>query len=401
MQRAAVIAAGALIVAATAWAGSGSSLWNWFIIPGVAHVPGAQGTFWSTDISIVNPYLWQSITVRVEFLEINRDNTNRPSATYILGPGQARAVSDIVWTAFGVEASGSLIVSTDDGASFTTCARTYTGTAATYGQTENGQKMVHGGGDTAYVAGINQSTRFRTNVGAVNASDDPITVRARVYSDDGTIQGTKSFALQPWSHAQVSVASFAPNFGTGYVKWDCPSSGWGIQWVAYASVVDNTTGDAVFIEERADEEYTQYQHSLDLSGWWSGTFSGPLGTWDGFASVWQYGAELSALLFDSDGYLQGEMWGFEEQGNLSFEGGYSWNMYCWNDYLTDGGATATEWSISGSYTMVGDCVNGVTTFDLEPSSGPAFKARVGSHMLRYSGRNGARLGGDWPQSAAR
>jgi len=401
MKRGVLVAACLLIMATTAWAGSGSSLWDWYIIPGVAHVPGAQGTFWRTDVSIVNPYPWRSITVDVRFLEINQDNTYAPSVSYTIGPGQSRAISDIVWTAFGVEASGSLIVSTQDEAYFTTCARTYTGAEATYGQTENGQKMVLGSGDTAYVAGITQSGRFRTNVGAVNASDSPATVRARVYSDNGVLQGTKNFAIQPWSHAQVSVASFAPNFGTGYVKWDCTSSGWDAQWVAYASVVDNATGDAVFIEERADYQYTQYHHTLDLTGWWAGNFSGPLGSWSGYAWVTQQGASIDAMLFNSDGYPEGGVWGFEELGSLTFEGGYSWNLNCWYDYLSDGGATATQWSISGSYTMVGDCADGVTTFYLEPTSGPAFKDHVTSRTLQRPGRPETRLGGSRPAPGPR
>jgi hypothetical protein len=261
--------------------------------------------------------------------------------------------------------------------------------------------MVAGSGDTAYVAGINQSGRFRTNIGAVNASDEEITLRARVYSDNGGLQGTKNFAIQPWSHVQAAVASFAPNFGTGYVRWDCTSSGWGFQWVAYASVVDNTTGDAVFIEERADYQYTQYHHTLDLTGWWAGNLSGPVGDWYGYAWVSQNGADVSAMLFDSEGYLQGDVWGFEEMGTITFEDGYSWNMYCFSDYLTDGSATATQWSISGFYTMVGDCVNGVTTFYLEPSSGPAFKAAVSPRLLQRPDRHEARLGKGWPEPAQR
>ena len=64
-----------LCVASVTFAGAGSSLASAYLIPAAAHLPGQGHTYWMTDLSIVNPYTWRSITVGIFYLPGDHDNS--------------------------------------------------------------------------------------------------------------------------------------------------------------------------------------------------------------------------------------------------------------------------------------------------------------------------------------
>lgn len=367
-----------------AFAASGSSLWDWFVIPAAAHVEGAQGTFWRTDVTIVNPYGWRSITVEIRLLVTGQNNTSGPEHSFNIGANEQLVLEDVVLSTFGVTGTGALVLQSPDGAYFTVSARTYTGDSATFGQTENGQKNVCHADDNALIAGIRDDARYRTNIGVVNAASRPAEIRARVFSDGGSLVATKVFELEPWSHQQVSLRSFGGAVSSGYLRWDSLSTDY-TQWVAYASVVDESSGDAVFLEEREDAQLTQYRPTYDLDGWWFGSFSGPAGSGSLYVLVSQDGPSLDAYTFTLDGYMEVYVGGYVDGTAITIEGGYGNTIPCWNDYITGGQATATSSSISGSYQAIGDCYEGTTTFYLTPTSPPKFAAAATACTQQHRG----------------
>ncbi len=362
-------------------AGSGSSLWSAYRLPGVAHVPGANGTYWKTDVSIVNPYSWRTITVKIKFLEANKNNVGASTITTNVGPGQSKTIPDIIGGRFGKTASGALWLWTDDGSYFSTAARTYTGNSSTFGQTINGQKAVGKGSQVAYITGIRQDSGFRTNVGGMNTAASSIQLKFEVFNDNGVRKGSKILTLLPQSYAQIPVSSFASNFGTGWVKVTCLSSSDSIEWNAFASVVDNNSGDAVYLEERVDREYTKFQPYYDSTGWWYGHFSGPAGSDDVYVLISQSGAEVVAYPFTPNGWVQGALLGYENKGTFVIEGGYSFQRLCWYDYVSNGSATVRNNEISGSYQGQGSCIAGTTTFYVQPTSPPKFAAATSPEDL--------------------
>jgi len=373
-----------LASATGALAASGSSLWDWFVIPAAAHVEGAQNTFWRTDVTIVNPYAWRSVTVEIRFLETGQNNTNGPERSFTIAASQQLVLEDVVFATFGVTGTGALVLESTDGAFFTASARTYTGDTETFGQTENGQKNVCHSDDNALIAGIRDNSRYRTNIGVVNAASRAAEIRARVYGDNGTLVATRVFELDPWSHQQVSLRSFGGAVSSGYLRWDCLTPDY-TQWVAYASVVDENSGDAVFLEEREDAQYTQYRSTYNLDGWWFGSFSGPAGSGSLYVLVYQDGPSLDAYTFTLDGYMEVYVGGYVDGTEITVEGGYGNTIPCWNDYITGGQATAASSSISGSYQAIGDCYEGTTTFYLTPTSPPKFAAAAAAFARRSEG----------------
>lgn len=261
----AVIAAGALLVTASGReaappAGNaglaaakllvqGSTLF----LPGAAHVTGAADTNWRTDLEVYNN---GAIMAQYEIALLERDQANHQpaTATFSLQPGRSVRYNDVLWTVFGFNGSAALRVSALSGAVMVS-SRTYNQTAiGTYGQ------FIGGAVESRAIAFSQQgriiqlthnqstTTGYRTNVGFVNTTGSPIVVRVDLFTSDGVLLGTRSYTLEAFMFTQKERI-----FGTvtqgdvsdGYVVvWtETPGAG----FFAYASVVDNRTGDPIYI----------------------------------------------------------------------------------------------------------------------------------------------------------
>jgi len=359
MRRVAVLAivsmlAGVGLGVRPALASTGYGFWNWYLLPSAASLPGLFGTFWRTDLNIVNPYQYKSITVTVKLLKELVDNTSAPERTFEVAPGAELVVADIVKTQFNAEGKGALVVWTEDGSYFTANARTYTGTPGTFGQGINGQSSVSTGRGRAFIAGVRNGGGFRTNIGAVNASATSATLIAEVFDTAGVPRGTKSFSLLPWSAQQVSLDSFAGQFGQGFVRWTCSSTSTSIDWVAYASVVDNASGDAVYLEERPDDVYTAYEPAFDLSGRWEGTLDlNGIGSEAVTITVYQDGALVYGYVYNSaTGCREMYLEGYETGGTVTFTGRpYLYDMR--SDRLSGTAIVVSETTLTGTFTGTG------------------------------------------------
>jgi hypothetical protein len=347
-------------------AGSGGSLADWFIIPVVAHAPGSAGTYWKSDLSIVNPYNWQEIRVYLQLLISDQANTNPPETSVIIPSGGSVYIEDVLDSYFNHEGTGALIVRTKDSRKFTVTARTYTGSSGgSFGQTENGQKLTNRGQEISFITGVKNGGGFRSNVGIVNISYFSATFKVYVYSSEGLLMGQETVVLDKWSHTQVSIRSIADSFDHGYVKvWCQAQASQDIKWVAYVSVVDNTSGDAVFLEERTDRQYTQYSPTLNLSGWWSGSIDDGNSSYMCKVYIEQDAATVQAYVFNNDWYLENTMSGYESQGVFTVTSGESWHGECLEEYTAWGNTIASMSRIFGSYNANGICISGQVTFDI-------------------------------------
>ena len=95
---------------------------------------------------------------------------------------------------------------------------------------------------------LRHDAAYRTNLGVVNVVDMPITVDVELYSDEGVRLGTKNIDLEGWEHQQVdgifaTVTGADVNDGYAVLRTTTRSG----RFLAYASVVDNATGDAIYI----------------------------------------------------------------------------------------------------------------------------------------------------------
>ena len=175
--------------------------------------------------------------------------------TYNLNAGLTVRYSDMVLAQFSFEGSGALRI-TPTGGRLVVTSRTYNQTATgTYGQFVPGlpedQAIVYGA--QGRLVQLSQSTStttgYRTNVGFVNATNMPIHVDAQLFTSTGAALGTVGCDLQAYDYQQIDriftkvpAASVADGFAV------LKTTTTGGRFFAYASVIDNATGDPVCVQ---------------------------------------------------------------------------------------------------------------------------------------------------------
>jgi hypothetical protein len=241
----------ALACASLALGASAAEFSDFYVIPVAAHLPGANGTTWRTDVAIQN---FQSTPVTVDFALVRSgeglaDNVVPLGSSVTIPPGGNMTIPDVL--ASQQNASGALLVGGDH--AFAITSRTFNSTAnGTFGQTVPAAQEIATSGDddasTLYVPGVVQNAKFRTNIGLVISATSPMTVTVSLNDANGQPAGTRTFnvASGVTTHVQFPVTSIAGSNldSAGAVIHITAGSG---TVIAYASVVDNTTGDASFI----------------------------------------------------------------------------------------------------------------------------------------------------------
>ncbi len=264
----ATLAAGALLVTASApdrpdsdVVGSSESLDqgqlllqdNSMFVPAAAHVSGAAGTNWRTDVEIYN-IGQQTAQYRIALLRKNQNNSNPVTVGFNLFSGQSVRYDDILQSIFNFDGSASLWITVQSGEVIVS-SRTYNETPdGTYGQYIGGaleaQAIQQGQDGRIIQLTHNRASNqgFRTNVGFLNCTSLDISVRAELYSWDGSLIGTKNYGLGPYMYTQIDrifEQVTQSDVSDGYVIVETLTPGGKL--FAYASVVDNRTGDPIYI----------------------------------------------------------------------------------------------------------------------------------------------------------
>lgn len=210
-------------------------------VPVVGRVPGANSTFWRSDVMLFNPTSsWLSLTLTY----------GGARKSLFLQGGETAAIADIL-SQFGVTSgTGALRVTWGSGTGPIVTSRTYTTVdgGGTYGQSIEG---VTAFGREAYVTGLRSDWSFRTNIGFVNAGDDMMSVEATLLSAGGSPVATATVQLMPRAQVQYGISALFPGVDAsslGNFTLQARSSSNAL--FAYGSVVDNASGDPVFFAGR-------------------------------------------------------------------------------------------------------------------------------------------------------
>jgi len=227
-------------------------------VPAAAAASGANGTYWSTTLWAINP---NDVEIRLDgaFLPAGQDNSAAPGSLQVVATIPARGATEVldVVSVLGFSGAGGLFLRAVDPATGDTPPEavevvTYTFTPSPAGGGNYGQGIpAEESGEQASVRcpGVRQDDSYRTNVGVLNTSPEEITVKIDVHASDGTVVGSGSWTLPPYSQKQVGVSSLGvSNLATGYVAVTRTSGSGG--FLAYISRVDNATGDAVYVPGR-------------------------------------------------------------------------------------------------------------------------------------------------------
>lgn len=211
------------------------------IVPVVGRSPGANGTFWRSDVTIFNPGSgWLSLTLRY----------GGKRKSLFLTANETVVIPDIV-EAMGFESgTGTLVASWDDSTGAIITTRNYTPApgGGTFGQSIDPAAAFT---TETYVTGLRSDSSFRTNLGFVNGGTAPISVQLTLIGASGAQLSTASLSLNPDQLVQSSVAALFPGINAatlGSFTLHAQANTAGL--FAYGSVIDNSSGDPVFFGGR-------------------------------------------------------------------------------------------------------------------------------------------------------
>jgi hypothetical protein len=208
------------------------------IVPVVGRAAGINGTFWRSDLRLLNP------TAATIVVTLRYQSATMPVA---IAPKQTVVLSDIVSQFGASNGSGALEILWNGATGPIVASRTYT-TAPNGGTFGQSIDVVQSFGYDSYVPGLRSDSAFRSNVGFVNGGDTTIGITATLLSSNGQSLATAFVQLAPRGQTQYSLASLFPSLNIavlGSVTLQAHTDS-GPVLFAYGSMVDNGSGDPVF-----------------------------------------------------------------------------------------------------------------------------------------------------------
>ncbi len=221
-------------------------------LPVIARLPGYSGTQWRSDVVAIN---WQGAEKEIPLLfeAQNRDNYRNPNPWFLVfyEDKALLAWEDVLSSLFSLDNTKGSIVSggIEDKLLW---SRTYNagGTAGTFGQEfpaifDDESKIA--GDAVGVLIGLSQSTDpasgYRSALGLLNTGYNAATFKVELFDADGNLKGTFTQEVPALSVLQLDkvyqrVTQDAVE--NGRIKVTATAG----QGFAYASIVDNATGDA-------------------------------------------------------------------------------------------------------------------------------------------------------------
>lgn len=213
-------------------------------VPAVAHVDGVGGATWRSDLTVV---AIGEGDARFAITLLGDDGTPRTLHLGFEG-GSSHRFADVVRTLFGADGAGSIRIVVAEGHLLVT-SRTFTTRpvdAGSYGQFIPGVPEVDAVSDDAVgiVAGLRQSAAYRSNLGMVNVTPFAVQARVTYVGGNGQTLGSERWRLPGHGRRQATGAlPVAADVASAHIEVETP----GGRVLAYASVIDNRTGDPTYL----------------------------------------------------------------------------------------------------------------------------------------------------------
>ncbi|HKO54815.1 MAG TPA: hypothetical protein VJ276_02990 [Thermoanaerobaculia bacterium] len=226
-----------------------------WMVPAAAHAPGAGGTNWRTDLRVVNPS-GAAADVRIDLLPQNSDNGARSRSVTVSVPAQGQlSLNDVLESRFQFTGNAALLVGSSE-ASLVVTSRTFNEASggATYGQFIPGVSSAQalGAGVTGHLIYLSKTVDYRTNVGFAGTTGGAGKVFVRLYDAAGQSIGSGAFDVQPYGQSQINDVFAATNApALAVARAEVTST---VPVIAYASIIDNRTGDPIAIVAARESE---------------------------------------------------------------------------------------------------------------------------------------------------
>jgi len=229
-------------------------------LAGVAAATGAHDTVWRSDVNVLN---LASTDITVTAIYNYVDSTGEAKSTsraVIVKKGTQQIYSNAAAGGlFNVNGNslGTVTISSSAGQGFIASARTYNSSGGgTFGQwipgVDSDSELGNASVAEQDLVALRVDGAFRTNIGIVNsAADSETTFQLELLSPDGSSAAPPSLVTVPagrWIQKDLASITGVPAGSTLAaplaIRATIPGSGGGF---VYASVIDNVTGDPVFV----------------------------------------------------------------------------------------------------------------------------------------------------------
>jgi uncharacterized repeat protein (TIGR01451 family) len=219
-----------------------------YVLQGIADLNTGNAS-WRSDVRVYNSSTSPQ-TVSLTFYP-NGNPGGAVSKDASINGGEVKAFDNVLQSLFGLtNIGGTLHVTTTSTAPLVVTARTYDQTnAGTLGQfiTAVTPNDAIGNGDRALsILQVEDSTRYRTNIGVAEITGKPVTVDVSLILPDSRVTPHVPITLQPFESRQISVSSFgvSPIYNIRVTLKVIDGAG---KATGYGSVVDQSTQAPTFI----------------------------------------------------------------------------------------------------------------------------------------------------------
>ncbi|HQN96353.1 MAG TPA: proprotein convertase P-domain-containing protein [Thermoanaerobaculales bacterium] len=228
--------------------GGGGTAANTYLVAGIAHAPGLEGSNWRSKLALLN----RSGLGAEATLTYVRSSGPPVSRSVTVANSQLMAWDDVAVALFGVSADSSGAVKVDSTQPLLVTARTYNLSASgTYGQflpgVEETDALSIGG--IGLISQLAKNASFRTNIGFVNFGEADCRARVTLRNSSGSAVGSQRTVTVPasgWKQDNdIFQAAGAGTFANAYATVEVLTEGCAV-W-GYGSVVDNNSGDPTTI----------------------------------------------------------------------------------------------------------------------------------------------------------
>lgn len=205
------------------------------IVPAVAHNPGANGTFFQTDVRLFNRTSLDE-TATLLFTPASTDGRSIFGAVKVSVPsGHVVALDDIVHSLFGTAGSGQLEILGNVLATSRTYTLSGSGTLGQSMKAASSELAVSIGDAPQIISRLENTPAFRSNVGFAETAGAPGTIRVRFAG------GEELVPIPAFGHVQIAAS------GRGRFSADVSVVEGNAAVLAYGSIVDNRSGDSMTI----------------------------------------------------------------------------------------------------------------------------------------------------------
>ncbi len=234
-----------LLVSGVPLGGTGASR---YVIPGVASLD--SGATWRSDVRIFN----NSATPQTATLTLypTGNPASNVATSVTIQPGEVKALDDIVHTTFNLtNAGGALHVTTAVATPLVVTARTYdvttTGTLGQFLQAVTPADAVGSGERSLQLLQMEDSPRYRTNLGLAEVTGKSVTAEVTVILPDSKVAPKVSIPLGPFEYRQFPIITSLGLSNAYNARISIRVIDGQGKVTAYGSVIDQKTQDPTYV----------------------------------------------------------------------------------------------------------------------------------------------------------